>query len=54
AAEGSVFRNRSRPRWPLVDPDLSAESLSVSCSCGAAKSRDNPITQSLELRRPRP
>ncbi|MEQ2298329.1 hypothetical protein AMECASPLE_004032 [Ameca splendens] len=56
AAEGSVFRNRSRPRWPLVDPgpDLSAESLSVSCSCGAAKSRDNPITQLLELRRPRP
>ncbi|KAK5893406.1 hypothetical protein OYC64_004300 [Pagothenia borchgrevinki] len=34
--------------WPLQ------VSFSVSCSCGAAKSLDNPITQSLVLSRPEP
>lgn len=36
------------PAWPLQ------VSFSVSCSCGAAKSPDNPITQSLVLSRPEP
>lgn len=36
------------PAWPLQ------VSFSVSCSCGTAKSPDNPITQSLVLSRPEP